>query len=148
VGEKRCFKCGEVKPLTDFYKHPKMADGHVNKCKPCNKSDVWHHRKENIERIRAYDRDRAKNPDRIARTQQNTAEYLEKYPDRYAANIALGNALRSGKIKKMPCFMCGELKVEAHHPDYSAPLAVSWLCAAHHKELHLAYPEDHYTKTS
>lgn len=31
--EKKCFKCSNVKPLTDFYKHKEMPDGHVNKCK-------------------------------------------------------------------------------------------------------------------
>lgn len=148
MSEKRCFKCGETKPLTDFYKHPRMADGHVNKCKTCNKSDVWHHRKDNIERIREYDRERSKRPERVAKTQRNTAEYREKYPERYAANTAVNNALRSGELEKWPCLCCGDDKVEAHHPDYSSPLSVVWLCAAHHKEIHLAYPDDHYLKTS
>ena len=32
---KKCFKCYQVKPIKDYYKHPKMADGHLNKCKAC-----------------------------------------------------------------------------------------------------------------
>ena len=37
---KKCFKCGRELPLSEFYKHPRTGDGHLNKCKKCTKNDV------------------------------------------------------------------------------------------------------------
>ena len=45
---KVCFKCNYTLPLNEFYKHPQMSDGHLNKCIPCTKKDV----KENEEKLR------------------------------------------------------------------------------------------------
>jgi len=44
--------------------------------------------------------------------------------------------LRRGKLKKMPCEVCGDTEVEMHHSDYSKPLEVRWLCRNHHMEDH------------
>lgn len=38
--EKKCFKCEIVKPLSEYYKHPRMGDGHLNKCKSCTRHDT------------------------------------------------------------------------------------------------------------
>lgn len=136
VHMKTCFKCGENKPLTEFYKHKMMADGHLNKCKVCAKKDVQEHRHgKGRERVLAYDRERAKQPHRIEAAKKIYARWKSNNPKRRAAQIAVGNAVRDGKLIPLPCFVCGE-KGEAHHPDYDRPLDVVWLCSQHHKQAH------------
>jgi hypothetical protein len=133
--EKQCFKCLSHKPLSDFYKHSAMGDGHLNKCKECTKSDTNKHRQDNLERIRSYDKMRASMPHRIALRREVAKQYASQFPDRKKANTAVSNAVRDGKLKKQPCWVCGE-KAIAHHPDYSRPLDVVWLCQPHHKQTH------------
>ena len=132
--QKRCFKCRELKPLTDFYKHPQMADGHLNKCKACAKRDVHVNRGENLEYYRQYDRDRANLPKRVAARASYDEAYIRTHPQRKTANVATNNALRDRRIKKTPCEICGDPNSEAHHEDYSKPLEVRWLCKPHHYE--------------
>lgn len=134
--EKKCFKCKTVKPLTEFYTHSKMADGHLNKCKECTKNDVAQHRSENIEKIRAYDRERGKHPERAKAAAQISSAWRKADIRRGRAHRAVTNAVRSGKLVRQPCERCGEIKSLAHHEDYDKPLEVVWLCQPCHKQRH------------
>lgn len=130
---KTCFKCHVEKPLVDFYKHSKMADGHLNKCKDCTKLDMRIDRVTKP-RVREYDRERSKLPHRAALRQRIGREWREKHPGRAYAHDTAGNAERDGKLTKPSlCEACGLPKrIEKHHPDYSKPLLVMWLCKPCH----------------
>ena len=133
---KSCFKCNAVKPLEDFYKHPQMPDGHVNKCKECNKNDVTANRNKNIERFRAYDRERAKKPERIKAAAEINRVWRAEDLRRQVAHSSVARAVRNGRLVRQPCCRCGEAKTVAHHEDYDKPLEVVWLCQPCHKQRH------------
>ena len=133
---KECFKCKTVKPLTEFYKHSAMGDGHLGKCKECTKNDVNKHRSENLEKIRKYDRDRSKNPERIKLAQEITKKWRQEDHRRMKSHNAVARALKKGQIVKMNCVICGSDKSMAHHESYDRPLDVVWYCQIHHKARH------------
>jgi len=129
---KQCFKCQEEKPLSDYYKHKQMGDGHLNKCKQCTKNDATNHRNDNLEKVREYDRARGNR-----QPKGYLKEYRQKYPNKYKAHNMVNNAVRDGKLFPLPCEVCFKTHdLHAHHDDYAKPLNVRWLCSAHHSQWH------------
>lgn len=106
-----------------------------SKCKECVKEAARNHRLKNIDRIRAYDRMRSSQPHRMANNYQQSSTWRKEFPNRMRAHSAVAYALRTGKLTRQPCMVCGE-KAVAHHPDYDRPLDVVWLCQPHHKQTH------------
>jgi hypothetical protein len=133
---KECFKCKIIKPLNEFYKHSQMSDGYVNKCKSCNKNDVKNNRKEKIDYYRAYDLKRAKEPERYKNASAISAAWRADDKRRTKCHNAVARAIRSGKLIRKPCILCGNEKSLAHHEDYDEPLLVMWLCQPCHKQRH------------
>ena len=133
---KECFKCKTVKPLTEYYKHPAMGDGHLNKCKECTKKDANEHRANNLEKIREYDRKRGKNKERMAANIAVNRLWRAEDVRRQKAHSAVAKAIRNGKLLRQPCERCGCEKSLAHHEDYDFPLDVMWLCQPCHKQRH------------
>lgn len=140
--KKKCFKCEATLPLSDFYAHPMMADGHLGKCKECNKRDTVENRAKRVGYYRAYDSKRAVLPHRkkLSREKERRKR-LAMGPDYDAAHNAVARAVVSGElVRPEKCSRCKvPCSVNGHHDDYSKPLEVMWLCvlchAARHKEL-------------
>jgi hypothetical protein len=146
-----CKKClAELEP-SEFYRHRRMASGYLSFCKTCVIARVHDHRVANLEKVREYDRERGLRPDRKELARRNSSKnnvrrniraMRAKYPDRYAARMALGNAVRDGRVLKPDaCERCTRtgFVLHGHHEDYSKPLDVNWLCVdchgARHREI-------------
>ena len=145
---KTCFKCGEEKPLSEFYVHKRMGDGHLNKCKSCTRMDTLLRYHQNMQDPHWVDaereRQRIKERRKRATAQMRYFDKLmrdalwrKRHPKKYKAKYCVGNAIRDGRLTRQPCEVCGHPKAQAHHDDYSQPLNVRWLCTTHHAEHHV-----------
>lgn len=140
----KCVKCKKQKPKDKFYLNDR-------KCKECRKAMVRENREKNIEYYREFERQRARLPHRVAARRayaQTEAgkeagrkakkRYISQNPNKRAAHVILGNAIRDGKIiKSQKCEDCGSTKkIHGHHDDYAKPLEVRWLCSVCHNQWH------------
>ena len=104
---KICFKCGEEKPLSAFYKHPQMADGHVNKCKVCNKRDVAEN----------YDKNLA-NEDYVEKERiRGREKYHRLYKNKHSAQFYHSDTKYKGLRKKYKDLVPGDCEI--HHWNYN-----------------------------
>jgi len=134
---KRCKTCGVILTHKNSYiKHTKnlyckihrniklnnekRANGFVAQKRARKKYELWHD----------------KTPKRKLQMLECAKRMYKKYPEKFKARYLLRRAVKIGDIIKKPCEVCGEIKVHAHHTDYSKPLDVMWLCHKHHVEIH------------
>jgi len=142
---KRCFKCQQELPIEQFYRHRRMADGRLGKCKECAKRDArqrelrlrddpaWIESQRRRGREKYYRLYRPENP--IHRRRDGWPDEVKAW-----ARTKLHNAIRDGRIERPnSCESCGRMPprgkkcgIEAHHEDYNKPLEVRWLCTPCH----------------
>jgi hypothetical protein len=138
-----CKGCERELPDDAFYRHARMASGHLSFCKACFKAKMRAHRAANIERFQAYDRQRSELPHRRAAI----AAYQASRPDvpsRAKKKWREGNpekrkAHTAARRIPLPeaCQRCGAGgRLHRHHPDYSQPTFVEFLCTPCHGAAH------------
>lgn len=99
MGERKvCFRCGGVKELSEFYAHPGMSDGHLNKCKECARADTMarltlkQQDPEFIKNEKKRHRDKYFRLYRFIKCQPDLKrvymkKYRQKYPEKYQSQI-------------------------------------------------------------
>jgi len=87
-----------------------MADGHLNKCKECNKIDVRLNRRDKAEYYSEFDKKRNGSEKRKLDRKIRLVKYREEHPDKNRAHQLVAVALKSGKlIRPKSCEDCGKL---------------------------------------
>jgi 5-methylcytosine-specific restriction endonuclease McrA len=87
VSSKVCRGCGVQKSLAEFYKHPRLADGHLSKCKVCVSARVRENRRERLEQYAQYEKAGANLPHRVEarrKYQEENKERISEYKKKWA----------------------------------------------------------------
>jgi hypothetical protein len=142
---KRCTKCGEDRPLTEYYiKRERGRERLASHCKTCHGGITGKWQAGNREKVRALRRgyDAATGSTRRERVRA----WQDEHPEITAAHAAVHRALKHGILTRpTTCDACmvdpghghdGRSLIEAHHDDYAQPLVVRWLCSSCHKHHH------------
>ncbi len=131
---KVCGKCKQEKPISEFY--PSKRDGYRTRCKPCHREDCIEYGKNGY--YARYNKAYYARPDIVEREKAYNKEYRKRPYVRVKqfAHKYVFNAIEAGEIKREPCAICEKEQAQAHHPDYSQPLMIVWLCLDCHRKVH------------
>lgn len=123
---KKCSICKKVLNKNYFHSDSSKPTGLRYSCKDCE-----HERY--IKRSKYLKEYRIKNKKYFL---NKWREWESKNHKQYLVNQKTDYAIRTFKIKKESCSVCGNKESYAHHDDYSKPFDVIWLCRTHHGERH------------
>lgn len=121
---KVCIKCGRELPLSEYYVHRQMADGHLNKCKECVKQYIHDKYVKNCEDPKFVERERDRGRDK----------YLRLYAKLHlkTSHPECHNVRRAAISHGINCD-----NKEIHHWNYNKRKDIFLLDRKQHKKVHL-----------
>ena len=131
-----CSKCGDEKYHGEFHVRRRAPSGRAPRCKICTVADKVEYR-----------------ANQVTSDKEQGARYRETYrekdvlrkkrwaagkPEKIAAHVIVKHAVKMGAlVRPDTCSQCKTPgRIEGHHPDYSEPLDIIWLCRKCHIRLH------------
>ena len=124
---KRCFCCGRILPIDSFYKHQRMSDGHLNKCKDCVKKSVRERTEKLMENPEYIERERERGREKYKRL-----NYRERNYELRKAKQERFVGLRTAR-RRFPDI---SKELELHHWNYNRPKSLIALPRRLHHKLH------------
>lgn len=132
ISTMKCSKCKKEKELADFSKSNTVKSGFQSICKHCFSLYRKERRKELSEYQKAYKK--TEKGKKLSEKWEKTR--LVKDKKKILARAMVRDHIKSGKLVRKVCEVCGNIDSHGHHTDYSLPLLVRWLCRKHHSEEH------------
>lgn len=141
--KRKCAWCKVEKDLEEFYRNKSHSQGRIYQCKPCWNAYIAKKQKGRQRKYRTSAEYRKWFREYVrkwnARNEEKRYQFSRKWVlanvEKVKAQRAVHRAVKKGILKRKGCEKCG-MKADAHHPDYSKPLEVRWLCRLHHREEH------------
>jgi hypothetical protein len=128
-----CTTCKHLKPRSEFYAK-KGGCGIKSQCKCCHSATTVETMDVDKKRVRNaawMAKQRVENPAKVKKWESGRVRPSDF---KQRARKKLNYAVATGKLERPEnCEGCGrQAEVEGHHPDYSQPLVVVWLCTKCH----------------
>lgn len=128
-------KCKQGHELTKENTYVRKEGYH--QCKKCRCLSVKNYYLKNPDKHKGeYYREYNRNYNLSGKSLISSQKWIKNNPEKYKAHNLMSSATRNKSLIRLPCEICKDVKADGHHPDYTKPLEVIWLCRLHHKEQH------------
>ena len=122
MAKKRCSKCKQIKPVSEFYTDTRHKDGLQSRCKECMNKDenskmARKHYQKSLKGKLAQKRYRQSEKGKIAE-RKYSRNYKSDYPNKNKASHAVNNAVKACKLPRpdtLQCYYCPKPAQQYHH---------------------------------